>query len=55
MEATERSQGTKAGVGKKKKKKKREERGDAINLQIGKYVTLEALRNLLGHIQRKEK
>ena len=52
MEATERSQGTKAGVG---KKKKREERGDAINLQIGKYVTLEALRNLLGHIQRKEK
>lgn len=43
MEATERSQGTKAGVGKKKK----EERGDAINLQIGKYVTLEALRNLL--------
>lgn len=45
MEATEHSQGTKAGV--EKKKKKREERGDAINLKIGKDVNLEALRNLL--------
>ena len=43
MEATEYSQGTKAGV----EKKKREERGDAINLKLGKDVTLEALRNLL--------
>ena len=46
MEATEHSQGTKAGV-EKKKKKKGEERGDAINLKIGKDVNLEALRNLL--------